>query len=85
MVFESFLITSIIKVNNNNKTTTVGCYLGDKHQHHNRCGSDKEAQTRKYSVQVDSISHKDVENEDDHEHKTANVGSQDDLSVVIHS
>ena len=72
-------------MNNNNKTTTAGCYLGHKNQHHNRCGSDKEAETCEHSEQVDLVSHSVGENKDDHKHKTADVCSQDNLPVVIQS
>ena len=66
-------------------TTTVGCYLGHKNQHHNRCGSDKETETRQHTEQINSITHKNVKDEDDHKNETADISSQDDLSVVIQS
>ena len=72
-------------MNNNNKTTTAGCYLGHKNQHHNRCGSNKEAETCQHSEQVNSITHKNVEDKNNHKNETADVCSQDNLPVVIQS
>ena len=66
-------------------TTAVDCYLRNKNQHHNHCGSNKEAETRQHTEQVNSIAHKNVEDEDDHKNKTADISCQDNLSVVIQS
>ena len=67
-----------------NKGLITG-YLGHKNQQDDCSGPNEETETCNADESVDHVLHSVVDNEDNYQHKTGEVSSHDNLSVVIQS